>query len=208
MKFVRGNHRSGELRDDGFSLVEVIVAIAIISVVALATASLTINGVALASSTERQQVAVTIANGAMETASAQAVASISSGRTAAAVHTAFLSNSTVPGIAKVAGVAPTKEMSDPSATGSSVAALPITAAPITQSGTKYTTTTLIGSCTQPRAGGDCTAQTPVPAGNIPLIRVVVVVRWTAGKTCAAGGCFYSATTLIDPGKDLEWVTNG
>jgi prepilin-type N-terminal cleavage/methylation domain-containing protein len=199
VKFVRGNHRSGELRDSGFSLVEVIVAIAIISIVALATASLTINGIALASSTERQQVAVTIANGALETASAQSVADIYSGRKPADVTTAFNANSAVP------GVSATNPVGDPTIPLPSTQALPITPPPITQSGTTYNTTVLVGSCYQPRTGGDCVKSS---AAGIPLIRVIAVVRWTAGKTCAAGGCFYSATTLIDPSKDLEWVTNG
>jgi prepilin-type N-terminal cleavage/methylation domain-containing protein len=200
VKFFRGNHRSGELREDGLSLVEVIVAIAIISIVALATASLTINGVALASSTERQQVAVTVANGALETASAQSVASIYSGRKQVAVQAAFTTNSAVP------GVSATNPTWDTTASPPATEALPITPASITQSGTVYKTTVLAGSCYQPRAGGDC-AKTAT-SGYVPLIRVIVVVRWTAGKTCAAGACYYSATTLIDPAKDLEWVTNG
>ncbi|MES1169521.1 MAG: prepilin-type N-terminal cleavage/methylation domain-containing protein [Leifsonia sp.] len=199
MKNVNKRSRFDDVRDTGLSLVEVIVAIAIISIVALASASLTINGVALASSTERQQAAVTIANGALETASAQPVASIYSGRKLADVTTAFNANAAVP------GVSATNPVGDSTIPLPSTQALPITPAPITQSGTTYNTTVLIGSCYQPRTGGDCVKSS---ATGIPLIRVIAVVRWTAGKTCAAGGCFYSATTLIDPGKDLEWVTNG
>ncbi|MEO6944808.1 MAG: prepilin-type N-terminal cleavage/methylation domain-containing protein [Lacisediminihabitans sp.] len=199
MKFDSENRCSRTLRDDGLSLIEVIVAIAIISIVALASASLTINGVSLASSTERQQVAVTIANGAMETASAQAVATIYSGRKSAAVMAAFASNAAVP------GVSATNPVADTSLPIPATQALPISPPPITQSGTTYTTTILAGSCFQPRSGGDCLK--PATAGYIPLIRIIVVVRWNAGDACAASGCSYSTTTLIDPGKDLEWVTH-
>ncbi len=197
MKFVRGSHRSGRLHEDGLSLVEVIVAIAIISIVALASANLTINGISLAANTERQQLAVTIANGAMETASAQSVATIYSGRKPVDVTNAFTANSAVP------GVSATNPVGDTSSPVPPTQALPITPAPITQSGTTYTTTVLVGSCYQPRSGGDCAKA--ATAGYIPLIRVIVVVRWTAGKSCTVGGCYYSATTLIDPSTDLQWV---
>ena len=103
------NHRQNTLasiaRDEsGMSLVEVIVAIAIVSIVALSSASLAINGFSVASSQERKQVAVTIASGAMEAASAQSVSTIYSGRTKAAVQAAFTANSTVPGIATLSAV--------------------------------------------------------------------------------------------------------
>jgi prepilin-type N-terminal cleavage/methylation domain-containing protein len=197
---IREYSRFDQRREDGLSLVEVIVAIAIISVVALASASLTINGISLASSTERQQVAVTVANGAMETASAQAVASIYSGRKQLDVTNAFTANSAVP------GVAATNPVWDTASPLPAAQALPITPASITESGTRYDTTILVGSCNQPRKGGDCVKT--ATAGYIPLIRVIVVVRWMAGKTCAAGGCYYSTTTLVDPGSELTWVTSG
>lgn len=201
-------------RDSGMSLVEVIVAIAIVSIIALSSASLAINGFSLASSQERRQVAVTIASGAMEAASAQSVSTIYSGRTKAAVQAAFTANSTVPGIATVSGVAPTYQVWDTSSPVPSVMNLPITAAPNKLNGTTYTTTTLLGACYQLRTGGNCTTiagqSSPpavAPANYVALVRVVVVVRWTGDKTCAAGGCYYSATTLLDPGTDLEWVTH-
>ena len=213
MKFVRGNHRSGKLREDGLSLVEVIVAIAIISIIALSSASLTINGVALASSTERQQVAVTIANGAMETASAQSVATIYSGRKTGRCHRP--PSPRTPRSPSWPGSAPPIRSGIRATPIPPAEALPITPPTITQSGTTYATTVLVGSCYQPRAGGDCarlpanptTPPATAPAGYMPLIRVIVVVRWTATKSCAPGGCYYSATTLIDPSSDLEWVTH-
>lgn len=215
MNVINERPRWDRKRDSGMSLVEVIVAIAIISVIALSTANLTINGIALASSQERKQIAVTIANGALEAATAQPVATIYSGRTQAAVQTAYNANITIPGIATVGGVTPTYQVWDSNTPVPSVQALPIMSPTITRSGTSYATTTLVGSCYQPRAGGDCarlssnptTPPSVAPAGYMQLIRVVVVVRWTAGKACAAGGCLYSSTTLLDPGKDLEWVTH-
>ena len=89
MKIIRRRLRVADAHDSGMSLIEVIVAIAIVSAIALSSASLAINGSSLASSQERKQVAVTIASGAMETASAQSVSTIYSGRTKTAVQAAY-----------------------------------------------------------------------------------------------------------------------
>lgn len=201
------------VRDDaGLSLMEVIIAIAIISVVAMSSVSLTISGIASASMQERRQIAVTIASGAMENISAQTVATLYDGRRQADVQAAFTANSTVPGIAAVGGTSPTYARWDASALSSSIAQVPVTSPAVRLSGTLYSTTTLIGPCYQPTAGGDCATLsshpdfTDVVPGYLSLIRVVVVVRWTAGNTCTTSGCYYSTTTLIDPNKDLEWAT--
>lgn len=216
MKIIRRRLRVADAHDSGMSLIEVIVAIAIVSAIALSSASLAINGSSLASSQERKQVAVTIASGAMETASAQSVSTIYSGRTKTAVQAAFAANSTVPGVAAVGGVTPSYQVWDTTVPVPPAMTIPINASPITLDGTTYTTTTLLGACYQQRAGGNCTTifgqsspPATAPAGYVALVRVVVVVRWSPDKTCAATGCFYSATTLLDPSStDLEWVTHG
>ena len=203
---------ASDTNDDGFSLMEVIIAIAIISVVAISSVTLTVNGIAAASLQERRQIAVTIASGAMENVSAQTVASLYDGRMQSDVQAALTANSTVPGIAAVGGTSPTYARWDAGASSSSLAQVPVTSPAANRSGTLYSTTTLIGPCYQPIAGGNCTTLsghpdfTDVVSGYLSLIRVVVVVRWTAGSTCNASGCVYSTTTLIDPNKDLEWVT--
>ncbi|MEO7123229.1 MAG: hypothetical protein ABI400_08970, partial [Lacisediminihabitans sp.] len=132
--------------------------------------------------------------------SAQSVATIYSGRKQLDVTNAFTANSAVP------GVAATNPVWDTTVPLPATQALFITPASITQSGTKYDTTVLAGSCYQPRAGGDCAK--PAKPGYVALIRVIVIVRWTATQNCPTGGCFYSATTLVDPSQELAWVTNG
>ena len=199
-------------REAGFSLMEVIVAIAVISIVAISSVSLTINGIKIAATQERRQIAVTIASGAMENISAQTVTTLYDGRRQSDVQAAFTANSSTPGIAAAGGISPTYARWDAGASSSSLAQVPVTSPVVNLGGTLYATTTLIGPCYQPIAGGNCTTlsshpdSTDVVSGYLSLIRVVVVVRWTAGSSCAAAGCYYSTTTLIDPNKDLEWVT--
>lgn len=194
-------------KDAGLSLMEVLIAVVIIATIALAAAGLSVNGIQTATTQQRQQVAVTIANGAMETVSGWSVDNLYDGRYSNKVTTAFSNNSTKPGVAQ------TYAVSDTSATSASTAAIPITAtAP--QNGTSYTTTTLIGACYEPVGGGNCgviagqaTPPATVPAGYTKLTRIIVLVSWTAGSKCAVSGCYYETTTLADPHDDLQWVTH-
>lgn len=213
--------------ESGFSLMEVIVAIAIMTIVATAAASLSFNGVATSTAEERQQVATTIANGALEKVSgwstavdsATGVIALYDGRGKAAVQAAFAANSTRPGVAQTVagwdtslgisstsnGVLPTVTP-DPNASPA--------AAPLVEHGTQYTVYTLIGSCyeqpapatvTVPATPDNCLATQG--ASPTALIRVIVIVKWTAGSKCQAGGCYYQASTILDPNSDLEWITH-
>lgn len=215
--------------DAGFSLMEVIVAIAIMAIVATAGASLTFNGIATSTAQERAQVAVTIANGALETVSgwstkvnaATGVNNIYAGRGKLAVTNAFSANSTLPGVSQTV---PTWDTSL-SATSTSDGLIPIvtpdpaTSAPfIPQNGTNYTVTTLLGTCyeqltitsaTKSNGSANPNECTTTPgSAPVALIRAIVIVRWTAGTKCkAATGCYYETSTLLDPTVDLEWVTH-
>ena len=205
----------------GLTLMEIMVAITLIAIVATASASLSLTGLGAAASQSRRQVAVTIASGMLENVSAQSfeqnstttVSNLLTGRSKTATDTAWAAAS------GIAGVNATYETWDPTATGSSVPTVAITA-PTTQSNTAFTVLTLIGNCyqliDQPAAGSDCgllptkpsTATTPttVPDTYFRMMRVIVNVKWTVGKDCAAG-CSYTSTTLIDPNDDLDWVTH-
>jgi prepilin-type N-terminal cleavage/methylation domain-containing protein len=218
MNIAMAVRRSSQADEAGFSLIEVLVAISLITIVATASATLVLNGIAAGATVERRQVAVTIASGAMESVSAQSVnttaatgvSALYTGRTYADLHAAWTANSTA------AGIPQSYEAWDPTAVPASIPSLPITST-VTRAGTDYSVETLIGTCIQPTAGGDCgkiagylgaTPPATVPSNFTTLIRVVVLVKWTAGEKCAASGCSYVASTLIDPHLDLEWVTHG
>lgn len=198
----------------GMTLIEVIVAISIMGIIATAVVGLSITSQTSAAAQQRQGLAVTIANEAMEHVSAQAAGTNSvtgesylfRGRTQAAVSVNWTAN------AGVGGLSDTYAGWDSAAVASSAPVVPISSG-ATRSGTKYTTDTLIGTCYQATSGtGNCvrpTSSNPAaaPAGTTRIIRVIVVVRWTAGTGCAAG-CAYQTTSLVDPHFDLQWQTNG
>jgi prepilin-type N-terminal cleavage/methylation domain-containing protein len=227
MKLTKQRKRLAVDNQDGFTLVEVLVAIVIMVIIATAGASLTFNGIATSATEERAQVAVTIANGAMENVSsysaalnaASGVSALYNGRSKTAVTNAFGGvNANMPGVAQTIPVWDINAAATANGTIPIVTPDPATSAPATpQNGTKYTVTTLIGACYQQatiqsatKSDGsanpnDCTAvKGSVPT---PLIRAIVIVRWTAGNKCnTVAGCTYETSTLLDPNSDIEWVT--
>lgn len=203
----------------GMTLVEVIVAIAIMGIVATAAIGLAVSSTVGSVSQQRRAIAVTVANATMEKASGLPASSLFSGRSKSAVNSSFTAN------AGTSGVSNTYQEYDHT--------LPLPGetvsinAPVTQNGTAYTVTTIIGTCfeslgtngSDPRgsvAGGNCSktdsstyAPVPSPTGYTPLTRVIVIVGWTAGPECSAiKPCTYTISTLIDSHADLEWKTNG
>jgi prepilin-type N-terminal cleavage/methylation domain-containing protein len=205
-----------QIDESGFSLVEVLVAISVIAIVATSAGILTMSGIQTSTTQERKQIAVTIASGAMETANARSAATntttkvsdLLTNRLATDVAAAFTAQ------AGKVGVAQTYQAWDPTALGVIAPAIPITATVI-QSGTTFAVTTLIGTCYEKLTGGDCTilpgyllAPVVTPTGYTQILRVIVVVSWTAGSGCSGGGCFYATTSLIDSHTDLEWVSHG
>lgn len=199
---------------NGMTLVEVIVAIAIMGIVATAAIGLAISSTIGSVSQQRRAIAVTVANAAMEKVSGLPATSLFSGRSLSDVQTSFSTYSSTSGVGK------TYQEYDHSLP------LPTTTVkindPVTQNGTPYTVTTIIGTCFEKlgtnsgqTAGGDCmkvdsaTYAPATPAGYTPLIRAIVIVGWTAGQECAvAGSCVYTISTLIDSHSDLQWKTNG
>jgi prepilin-type N-terminal cleavage/methylation domain-containing protein len=211
--------------DRGMTLIEVIVAIGIMAIVATSAITLSIASVTSTTVGQRQQVAVALASNAMETVTAHTLSlnnatgesRIYDGRTQARVSAAWAASPGFP------GVNTTYPGWDQSATTTSQPDIAIdTDVPVNDptpppvlNGTKYRVRTLIGSCFQLNGGGNCgllagnsVAPVTEPAGYSRLIRVMVIVSWTAGTDCAGGACTYQTTTLLDPHQDLKWKVNG
>lgn len=199
----------------GMTLVEVIVAIAIMGIVATAAIGLAINSTIGSVSQQRRAIAVTVANAAMEKVSLFPAGSLFSGRSLLAVKKSFDDN------AGTSGVSKTYQEFD-----HTLGVLPAPTVPlyssVMQNGTTYSVTTILGTCLEKlgtnvgdTAGGDCTKILPLtyaPVGAIgytPLTRVIVIVGWSAGQECTvAGSCVFTVSTLLDSHSDLEWKANG
>jgi prepilin-type N-terminal cleavage/methylation domain-containing protein len=203
--------------DSGMTLIEVVVAIAILAILSTASLGVYLSGLNASSNQQRREIAVTVANESLEIVNgwstgfvaATGKSALYTGRAKVDVQALFTAGAAVPGVTQTYpewdGTAAA------TATSATTSDLPITRKVI-RSGTEFIANLYIGTCFQAKAGGNCTAPgyptkpSTVPAGSTSLTRVIVDVRWTAGASCAAG-CSYSAVTLIDLNKDLEWNTN-
>lgn len=198
-------------RDEGFTLIEVIIAVALLMGVAVALGAFVIQGLKLASQQQRTQVAVTVATERMDevqrlTSSTAQLVTLVAGRTESAVTGAWANASGTPGL-------------DETYPAWSSAAVDTATFPITQtttrSGSDYDSVVLIGTCYQPVTGGSCAkvpgspadpGQTsPLADGLSQMIRVIVIVDYAGGCT-DAGTCRYTTTGLFDTKGDLKWRT--
>lgn len=187
MNNLRRRLEASALDSSGMTLVEVIVAIAIMSIVATAAIGLAISSTIGSVSQQRRAISVTVANAAMEQANGLPAASLFSGRSQLDVASSFSTNSGTSGVSK------TYQEYDHTIPLPGTQTVPI-ASTVTQNGTKYTVKTIVGTCfenlgtnTGQTAGGDCSkvdTATYAPtsaAGYTPLTRVIVIVGWTAGQ---------------------------
>ncbi|WP_167050539.1 prepilin-type N-terminal cleavage/methylation domain-containing protein [Salinibacterium sp. ZJ77] len=192
--------------DAGFSLLEVIVSLLILSIVVTASISFIIRANVSSAYQQHNQVAVTVAGQAMERVIATHPEQLVDDRSQTIVEAAFAANAAVGGVSQMYPLWDN-------------AAGPTPLIPVTEtqtfSGTEYTTTTLIGKCFRERATtvdvscstlpGVTSGTAATPAGHLALYRAVVVVRWIADSECP-GGCTYRTSALIDATSgDPEWV---
>lgn len=199
-------------RDEGFTLIEVIVAISLLLIVAVALGSFMVQGMRLSTDQQRAQIATSVASERMDqvqrlTTSNVQLPVLVAGRTKASVETGWSS------AAGVAGVAETYPAWAPSPTGGAVIPVEQTTR---RSGTDYTSAVLIGTCYQPAAGGACTTisgsgSDPGPgsaaaSGKSQLVRALVVVTYP-GNCGGAGICRYTTAGLFDTKGDLTWLTD-
>ena len=205
--------------DAGFTLMEVLVALAIIAIVASASLAFFVNGTRTVTTQQRQQNATSIANEAMEDAYSR-VAKFSTtktsgmvvGRTQTEVQAAWTAGIAA-GVVGLTDAYPDWDASTSPApvTGIADDAVPLKTQ-VTESRIKYTVTTLFGSCYRSTtlATGACTkvggtAAWVANAGYQRMIRAAVMVTWPdVTGNCGGTVCSYNISSLIDPNHDLEW----
>lgn len=219
MRSMSVGSRRGRGGDDGFTLIEVVIAIAILVAVCAATLPFLVKEKQTSALFQHELVATSLASTALEAVSAHSaflnsstsVSNLVTGRTATTVSAAWAANSTV------TGVGSTYQLSDPTAGSSATPLIPITGASNIVNGTSYTTTTLIGECYAAKStltSATCgllpavvTPPSSAPSGYVGMIRVIVVTSWSGDTACAtSGACRYSTATLINIDPDLTWVS--
>ncbi len=193
--------------ENGFTLIEVVIAISLLVVVALAAGAFAVNALKLSAQQQRMQVAVTVAGERMEqvqrlTTSNAQLKSLVAGRDEAGVKAAWAAATGVSGVAQTY----------PAWAAAGAQTVPLTQVS-TRSGTDYTSAVLIGTCYQGPAGGACAKDSRYVADpgsttitdKSQLIRVIVTVTYP-GRCGDAGGCRYTVLAMFDTRGDLMWET--
>ncbi|MBO9567614.1 MAG: cadherin-like domain-containing protein [Cellulomonas iranensis] len=204
--------------DEGFSLVEVVAALAVVGIVAAAALYFFVNGTRSVTHQSRSQSAVTVATEAMEDAFAVSAKPVTKGGTTfsgllldrpQAAVTAAWSSAQAAGLD---GLDQTYPAWDANPTAGKAPAVPIERT-TRLGGVEYTSTILIGTCYRPTgaASQDCTrvgaGSTPPatpPASTVRLLRVMVLVEWPDTAGSCGGTCSYQTQSLVDPNEDIVW----
>jgi prepilin-type N-terminal cleavage/methylation domain-containing protein len=190
--------------DEGFTLVETMVSIAIIAATIAALGLFLVQTIAVGGRQSDSQSAVQVAAAAMERVAQLSGDAVIQGRDQTTVQNQWT--------APLPGVAPYLAMSeavwDPA--DHAAAQLPVTTERVTVGGrdTNLYRTYYVGACWEPKATGAAVPCLDVTAadrtGLVAMYRVVVAITWTA-KDCQNGLCSYVAATLVGrSGTDLTF----
>jgi prepilin-type N-terminal cleavage/methylation domain-containing protein len=198
--------------DDGFSLLEVLVALTVIGIVMAGTAPFLIRSVAVVGQQRTEQVAIEVANDALERARALSPSSLLAGRGLTAVQNQLAAApdrvKSIMSLTQVDADATLKSITELAAGEN--APLPTAPLPVTVGGVRYEQNWYVGRCWQTKADskltsttlGDCQGTSPTGQGVVPVpyFRVVVAVTWQHNG-CKPNPCTYVASTLVSPGAD-------
>lgn len=201
-------------REHGLTVIEVIVAITLVGLVSTAAISFFISGVSSVSESQRKQVAVTLANGAIEQARSVAPTAINAAGTSGLVK--GRSQTAVQAVWDEVTALNADDTSDMRIVWDPESGLteanqwvPLRTTNRVDS-QNFEITTLIGTCHRPKLAttneSECTRDAVVAplTENIQLYRVRVIVRWAENEVATPKT--YSLTTLIDPSIDAIWNT--
>ena len=183
-------------RDGGFTLLETVVSVFVISVVMTAMTTFFVRAVSLTSYQGGLQVAAQLGATAISKVRGMNSARLTAGRDTTSSGQQWATASTDARYAKVkphlAGMLMASDNTAAPGVGGT-APLSTTAQTVRVNGVDYEQNFYLGSCWQPKAGGACTA-TPA-AGDIPFLRVVVGITWQA-TLCPASRCGHAVSTLV------------
>lgn len=212
------------VRDEGFSLLEVVVSLGMLAVVSSAALSFFLTGISDSAQLQRRQTAVALTSAAVE--GARGVTATTVNRTDAGVTTTYTGLVRGRAAADVAaqwaassapGRSETYPASDPAATDSARALVPLTTTARVSRQT-YSTSVLIGTCYRLRSdtsapcdtAPSATRATTPPSGYVEMVRVIATTTWVPGvrASCSTTNpCAYTTTVLVDPSTDPTWSTS-
>lgn len=186
--------------DRGFSLLEVVVAMAIISIVMAASAVFLIGTTRSTHHNGDAQSGARVLADALDQVRALQGSAIVSGRTLSDSNNQWVAPA--PGV--LGNLTSTSPAYDPTAPAGATPVLPF-AAQVTADNTAYTTHWYVEKCWQALAGGSCAGNQAT--GFVPFYRVVVAVTWS-DVSCPNAVCSSVGVTLVDEASSDPVFTAG
>ena len=218
---------SATSKDRGFTMIEVVVSLAIVSTLSAALAPFLVRSVSVIGEQRERQVAVDLADDAVERVAALTGPAALRGRGYTAAKQQWDAASSVPSYAsalrpllnsmslgdpqyatdpaKTAWLAWDLQLPVTSTAGSS-AGVPTTAVDVPTNGVRFQENWYLGMCRQQfGTGGTCdnpNSPDPDPTrADVPMLRAVVAVSWPS-RACTGNLCTYVTSTLISTSADL------
>ena len=179
--------------DDGVTLIEVLVALLVLTTVSLAAASFMVGAVRTTAQQSQKQNATALATSALEAVQALPVDQLVTGRTETAVQSLLTATDFAP---LVAEDVIDSDNFDPLATPTSAPRVPVFATQ-TLAGTLYQVRTSINRCFLSRTTQKCTRSQP--SDGVSVVRATVNLRW--GNPACRSLCSFSASALVDRQPD-------
>ena len=195
----------GDRGEEGFILLESVVAVSLIAVLLAALGGFTLNAVSATNQLRARQAATHIATSAMAAVAAVPATDLVTGRYQASVDPVWNAAPT-----SVAPWLTDMERAYDIITTGRTSTIPITAQTQTLNKVAYTVTTYIGTCRASSSSSDC-VKPPLGTG-VEQLRAVVAVTWT-GRACSTGTraannpCSYVTASLVNRDPDPVFNTN-
>ncbi|NMO53279.1 prepilin-type N-terminal cleavage/methylation domain-containing protein [Actinoplanes sp. TBRC 11911] len=199
--------------DDGFSLIEVLVALTLVIVVMASVSPYLVKSFAFVALQRGDQVAAQLANSTLEQVRALKPSALVSGRSQAEAAAQFAAAPAIPELASyLAQVTPAY---DPhyATNDEEITTDP---QPVTVDKTVYTRRVFVGECETYIGGAAGEKSSCLPAATkastedaskyLSFYRAVVLVTW-ADRLCRQNACTYVASTLISNGADPTFDVN-
>ncbi len=202
--------RAARAREDGFILLESLIAITLITVVMGAVGTEYVSGLASTSRQRATQAAAQLADSNLEQVRALNPSDLVTGRGSTSVATEFGSapSAVAPWLVSTSmDQAYDSSAAANSGTTTATTIFPTLGVAQTLGTTTYTVTDYFGWCYLLTAGSSttCVQDALAPAGT-QFIRTVVAVTWSA-STCPSTGCAYVTSTVISSATDPTFKIN-
>jgi type II secretory pathway pseudopilin PulG len=196
-------------RDDGFILLESMIAISIITVVMSAVGAEFLSTTVAASQQRAQQVAIQMADSTVEQIRSLDASDLVTGRGSSSVTTQF--GAAIPKVQLWLAKMDQASDSTTSATSGAAAAVPTIGVTQTPGTLSYTVNQYLGWCSTANATAgsmDCVPTSSLAGvGSTRYLRAVVAVTWSGQRCGTATPCSYVTSTLISASADPTFRIN-